>query len=66
VRRQHVDDLAFAFVAPLRAQNCNVRFHPTVDLTMKVAKIMKATNEYTREIHTFFPFPIFVTIVVPT
>ena len=30
VRRQHVDDLAFALVAPLRAQNRDIRLHPSV------------------------------------
>ena len=35
VRRQHVDDLAFAFVAPLRAENGDVRLHPTVYSTTK-------------------------------
>jgi hypothetical protein len=32
MRRQHVDDLAFPFVAPLCAQNSDIRVHPTVHL----------------------------------
>jgi hypothetical protein len=44
VRRQHVDDLAFPLVAPLRAQNSDIRFHPTVDLTTKNTKITKHTK----------------------
>jgi hypothetical protein len=45
VRRQHVDDLAFPFVAPLRTQNREIRVHPTVDLTTKDAQITKRANK---------------------
>ena len=45
VRRQHVDDLALALVAPLRAQNCDVGLrHPTVYSTTKNTKITKHTK----------------------
>ena len=30
VRREHVDDLAFAFVAPLRPENCDIRLRHSV------------------------------------
>ena len=30
VRRQHVDDFSLAFVAPLRAEHCDIRLHHSV------------------------------------
>ncbi len=45
VRRQHVDDLALALVAPLRTQNRDVRFHPAVYSTTKFTKMTKRTKE---------------------
>jgi hypothetical protein len=30
MRRQHVDDLSLAFVAPLRAQHCDIGGHAAI------------------------------------
>jgi hypothetical protein len=68
VRRQQVDDLSLAFVAPLRAQDCDVHVwkysthfsgvHDTLDGSPSRSRALTVTTRRNENRLSVFPFPV--------